>query len=77
MLKARGIPGGLLVTSLFWRSMVLVLILEKECHSNRTDGLARGRESKVARSKVFFSVLLSGLPLESVAQIWDAFFCFK
>lgn len=59
MLKAWGIPESCWSSVYFGVLKALVLILEKECHHNSTDGLARGNESKVARSKVFFSVLFS------------------
>lgn len=77
MLKAWGIPESCWSSVYFGVLKALVLILEKECHRNSTDVLARDNENKVVRSKVFFSVLLSGLPPESIAQIWDAFLCFK
>jgi hypothetical protein len=47
-----------------------ILILVRECYSNRTDGRAMESESEQAKSNAsFFHVLSCGLPPGGVAQI--------
>lgn len=51
-------------------------MLSKEC--SRIDELARESEGKQAKGKAsFFCVLLYGLPLVGVAQIWAEVFLLK
>lgn len=45
------IPGELRVFSVHWNPKKLVLILVNECHSNRTDELARETEGKQAEAR--------------------------